>query len=62
MTIEQTVEIPANRKITLDLPEETPIGTAQATIKLKFGASDEPEGIPASEFVRQMWGEPRKKP
>ncbi|MDR0550847.1 MAG: hypothetical protein LBG72_02380 [Spirochaetaceae bacterium] len=62
MTIEQTVEIPASRKIMLDLPEETPIGTAQATIKLKFSASNEPEGISSREFVRRMWGESYKKP
>jgi hypothetical protein len=29
MTIEQTVEIPANHRIFLDLPQELPIGKAK---------------------------------
>jgi hypothetical protein len=62
MIIEQTVEIPASRKITLDLPEETPIGTAQATIKLKFGVSAEPEGILIGDFIRRVYGLTDKKP
>ena len=32
MTIEQTVEIPASRRIFLDLPEELPVGKAKVTI------------------------------
>jgi len=32
MTIEQTVEIPASRRIFLDLPFELPIGKAKITI------------------------------
>ena len=32
MTITQTVEIPADRRITLDLPAELPIGRAKVTV------------------------------
>ena len=32
MTITQTVEIPADRRITLDLPQELPIGRAKITV------------------------------
>jgi hypothetical protein len=32
MTIEQTVEIPASRRIFLDLPFELPVGKAKITI------------------------------
>ena len=35
MTIEQTVEIPASRRIFLDLPPELPIGRAMITITPK---------------------------
>jgi len=32
MTVEQTVEIPASRRISLDLPLELPLGKAKITI------------------------------
>ena len=32
MTIEQTIEIPANRRITLEVPPEVPAGSAHITI------------------------------
>ena len=35
MTIEQTIEIPANHRIFLDLPPELPIGKAKITITLQ---------------------------
>jgi len=34
MTITQTIEIPANRRILLDLPPELPIGKAQVEVKI----------------------------
>jgi hypothetical protein len=34
MTIEQTVEIPASRRVTFDLPFSVPIGTAKAELTL----------------------------
>jgi hypothetical protein len=34
MTIEQTVEIPASRRITIDLPHELPVGKAK--VELNF--------------------------
>jgi hypothetical protein len=34
MTIEQTIEIPASRRITLDLPHELPVGKAK--VELNF--------------------------
>ena len=36
MTIEQTVEIPADRRIFLDLPMELPVGRAKITITPRF--------------------------
>jgi len=33
MTIEQTVEIPANRRLTLEIPEEVPVGKARVLIQ-----------------------------
>jgi hypothetical protein len=34
MTIEQTVEIPANRRIFFDLPLEFPVGKAKVEVKV----------------------------
>ncbi|WP_041611141.1 hypothetical protein [Treponema primitia] len=34
MTIEQTVEIPASRRIYIDLPSQIPIGTARIAINI----------------------------
>ena len=36
MTIEQTIEIPPSRRISLDLPPELPVGRAKITINSKF--------------------------
>ena len=36
MTIEQTIEIPPSRHISLDLPPELPVGRAKITINSKF--------------------------
>ena len=36
MTVTQTVDIPANRRVYLDLPPELPIGKAQITITPKI--------------------------
>ena len=32
MTIEQTIEIPANRRVFLDLPQYLPVGKAKITV------------------------------
>ena len=34
MTIEQTIEIPANRRIILDLPPELPVGKAKVELTI----------------------------
>jgi hypothetical protein len=34
MTIEQTIEIPADRRLVLDLPEDIPAGTAKITLSI----------------------------
>jgi hypothetical protein len=39
MTIEQTVEIPANHRLTIEVPPEIPAGRAKAAITLIFEAS-----------------------
>jgi hypothetical protein len=36
MTIEQTVEIPANHRLVLEVPPEIPVGKAKAAITLVF--------------------------
>ena len=33
MTIEQTVEIPASRRLTIEIPEEVPVGRAHVLIQ-----------------------------
>jgi hypothetical protein len=38
MTIEQIVEIPATRRLVLDLPPEIPAGRAKAALTLTFEA------------------------
>jgi hypothetical protein len=35
MTIEQTVEIPPSHRLTIDLPPDTPEGTADITLKVR---------------------------
>jgi hypothetical protein len=42
MTVEQTVEIPANRRITFDLPMSFPVGTAKVTIVSIAAARQDP--------------------
>jgi len=34
MTITQTVEIPADRRLTIDIPREVPLGKAQVELKV----------------------------
>jgi len=34
MTITQTVEIPADRRLTIDIPREIPLGRAQVELKV----------------------------
>jgi hypothetical protein len=36
MTIEQTVEIPTNRRLTIEIPEEVPVGKARVLIQFPF--------------------------
>ena len=32
MTIEQTIEVPANRRVTLEIPSQIPVGKAQVVV------------------------------
>jgi hypothetical protein len=44
MTIEQTVEIPESRRITLDLPPQVPAGKARITVNIiEFPHAASPE-------------------
>ncbi|MCL1992225.1 MAG: DUF2281 domain-containing protein [Spirochaetes bacterium] len=43
MTIEQIIEVPANRRITIDVPREVPVGRAVIAFTL---ARQEPRGVP----------------
>ena len=52
MVITQTVEIPANRKIFIDLPPELPIGKANITVTPQF---DEYMVVIAFDEESQKW-------
>jgi hypothetical protein len=41
MTIEQTIEIPASRRVFLDLPQDLPVGRAKITVTPETVTSDE---------------------
>ena len=43
MTIEQTVEIPASRRLTLEIPEEVPAGRARVLIEFPLYEEIPPE-------------------
>ena len=46
MTITQTVEIPADRRLTIDVPKEVPTGKAQVELKvIPFAKEENPEKI-----------------
>jgi hypothetical protein len=45
MTIEQIVEIPANHRLTIEVPPEIPVGRAKAAITLIF-ETETPEPLP----------------
>jgi len=46
MTITQTVEIPADRRLTIDMPLEVPTGKAQMELKIiPFTKEENPEKI-----------------
>ncbi|MDR1932994.1 MAG: hypothetical protein LBQ57_09275 [Spirochaetales bacterium] len=51
MTIEQTIEIPADRRITLEMPPDTPIG-AKATIITTVLIGDSVDA-----FLRRGWAD-----
>jgi hypothetical protein len=42
MTIEQTVEIPASRRLTLEIPEEVPVGRVRVFIQFPSNEGDIP--------------------
>jgi hypothetical protein len=63
MTIQQTINIPADRRLHLDftLPETTPIGSAELKLTLKAKALDGKLGIPIiSWFERRREATQRK--
>jgi hypothetical protein len=47
MTIEQTVEIPASRRVTFDLPFSFPVGTAKAALVIFPDAPQGAQQMPA---------------
>jgi hypothetical protein len=50
MTIEQTIDVPASRKLTLEIPPEIPIGKVILTFTpAQDGAADAPERNPTPE-------------
>ena len=55
MTIEQTVEIPASRQITLEVPREVPAGKARVVIQ--FPVRDEAHTAVPQEAKGQMSNE-----
>ena len=55
MTIEQTVEIPSSRRITLEVPSEIPVG--KATLIIQFPVRDEAQAAVPQEAKGQMGNE-----
>ena len=51
MTIEQTVEIPDSRRLTLEIPKEVPVGRTQVIIQFPlYGNVQAPEQGPAGKM------------
>jgi len=46
MTITQTIDIPADRRITLDVPREVPTGPVVLTFTPASAAKTEPQNVP----------------
>jgi len=51
MTIEQTVEIPASHRLTIDIPEEVPAGRAQVIIQFPVLEDAQTAGRESGEAV-----------
>jgi hypothetical protein len=58
MTVEQTVEIPATRRITFDLPISFPVGTAKVAIVSKDSPPEELPKVTRAQWAQ--WAEERK--
>ena len=55
MTITQTVEIPADRRLTIEVPKEVPVGQVILTFTLKAGEQEEKkERVPGC-LKGQIW-------
>jgi len=48
MTIEQTIEVPASRRITLEVPPQIPVGRAILTLTSVLANED-------SEYAQRIW-------
>ena len=46
MTITQTVEIPENRKVTIDIPSDIPVGTIRLVIQFPFTENAQKAAVP----------------
>jgi hypothetical protein len=52
MTIEQTIEVPASRRITLDLPQELPVGKARVELTITPEAASQEKTVrPLASFL-----------
>jgi hypothetical protein len=54
MTIEQTVEIPASRRITFEVPPEIPIGRTR--VEMKFTFEPEPQKTAPGVWINPLKG------
>jgi len=57
MTIEQTVEIPVSRRLTLEIPAEVPAGMARVFIEFPLGGEEQAGGIVPPEVRGQSSNE-----
>jgi hypothetical protein len=53
MTIEQTVEIPVNHRLIVDVPQDIPAGKAMITITPAFGKGSLPETYSPEEALKK---------
>jgi hypothetical protein len=56
MTIEQTVEVPADHRLILEIPREVPVGTVR--VLFQFPAEDRETGVSLDAEIERRLGRP----
>ena len=52
MTIEQTIEVPASRRIFLDLPQDLPVGRAKVELTITHEAAPQEKSVKSLASLR----------